>query len=67
MAEDESAPASPESDGSSGAPAQEGQPTQPQSLSDTRPDVKQVLGSQSPQANERLHLSERPQESAGDE
>lgn len=68
MTEDKSTPANPEADRSVEAPVQEGQPTQPQSLSDTQPDVTQVLGSRSPQAEEeRLHLAEQPQELADGE
>jgi hypothetical protein len=70
MAEENPVPANPEGDGSDGsasAPAPEGQPTQPQSLADTQPDVKQVLGSRSPQAEERLRLIERRQKSADGE
>lgn len=58
MADDQSAPASPEGDASTDA-APEGQP-EPQSLADTKADVKQVLGSEQPQGETRIHVSDRP-------
>ncbi len=59
MADDQSAPANPEGNSSTDAGTPEGQP-EPQSLADTKADVKQVLGSQQPQGETRLDLSDRP-------
>lgn len=66
MADDQPVPASPEGNSSADA-APEGQP-EPQSLADTKADVKQVLGSEQPQGETRLNVSDRPsrQPSKGD-
>jgi hypothetical protein len=63
MAGDQSAPASPEGNASTDAPAPESQ-SEPHSLADTKADVKQVLGSQQPQGKTRLNLSDGPSRSA---
>jgi len=63
MADDQSAPSSPEGNASADATAPEGQP-EPQSLADTKADVKQVLGSEQPQGETRIHLADRPSKPA---
>jgi hypothetical protein len=59
MADDQSEPASPDGSASTDAGTPEGQP-EPKSLADTKADIKQVLGSQQPQGETRLDLSDRP-------